>query len=131
MKQPPKPKYRPALTEDALKELYASCPAGETKEYLKQYLIKIGVGITGASYFLTSPAKPTVEDSLGFTSDSDVSQIEFKSYASQNPAELYQKWLQDPLTITASELETVQTYRYENDMMDDAEEAAYFNKLMG
>jgi hypothetical protein len=125
-----KPKYRPALTEDALRELYSDCREGETKEYLRQYLIKIGAGITNASYALTStPRSKSVEDSLGFSSHSPSSTESF--IPSQEYKEsLYQKYQDDPMQLTSSELEIVQTFRFENDLMSASEEQLYLNQLM-
>jgi hypothetical protein len=122
-----KPKYRPALTEDALRELYSDCREGETKEYLRQYLIKIGAGITNASYALTSaPKSKSVEDSLGFFTSTE----SFTPPTQEYKESLVRKYHEDELQLTSEELEIVQTFRFENDLMSASEEQLYLNQLM-
>ena len=121
------PKYRPVMTENMLRECYSDIREGETKEYLRKFLVKIGAGLTAPGYIPTpTNSKNTIANSLGFTEEAEKP---FIPYAERNPAELHTKWLNDPLSVTSDELELIHTYRWENDLMDATEIAEYEKKL--
>lgn len=126
------PKYRLSLTADQIKILYSDCREGDTKLYLKKQLLKIDAGVVNAGYVNTSPtygAKQNPLESLGLTDISDAEQKPFVPYSDRNPAALYAKWQNDPLSITSEELELVQTYRWENGLMSPEEAELYESKL--
>lgn len=121
------PKFRPVMTENMLRECYSDVREGETKEYLRKFLVKIGAGLTAPGYIPTpTNSKNTIANSLGFTEEAE---NPFIPYTKRNPAELYNKWQQDPLSVTSSELELIHTYRWENDLMSEEESQEYEKKL--
>lgn len=127
----PKPKYRPALTEDMLHELYAALEEGTTKTYLHQYLVKIGAGITNAAYVhnnVKELRKKSIEDALGFADLTQSQDISTKNLESE--VELYNKWINDPLALTSTQLDCVLQYRYTNDLMSVEEESQYEASLL-
>ena len=122
------PKYRPVLTEDMMRECYGSLPEGDTKEYFRKFLLKIGAGLTVAGYVAQNKPTPNSAESLGF---SETSTSTSTSYNRAKAEALYHKWMEDSLLVTESEFELVQTYRFENDLMSAEEEAEYTAKLIG
>lgn len=124
------PKYRPVLTEDMMRECYGSLPEGDTKEYFRKFLLKIGAGLTSPGYIPTPARKNTIANSLGFTEQDEVEKP-FVPYAEKNVSQLHVKWQQDPLSVTAEEIELIQTYRWENNLMTEEESQHYETTLLG
>lgn len=110
-----------------IKEIYSNLPEGVTKNYFKSYIIKIDSGLLNPGYVNTGLNK--IENKLGFSDMSEQSQTKPDFITKRLDA--YNKWLQDPLQITESEFDLVQTYRYENSLMTKEEEVEYENKLFG
>lgn len=124
------PKFRLSLTADQIKILYADCRDGDTKLYLKKQLLKIDAGVVSAGYVNTSPtygAKQNPLESLGFSTESE--EKPFVPYAERNVSQLHANWLNDPLSVTSEELDLVQTYRWENGLMEQEEAQRYEAKL--
>lgn len=121
-------KFRPSLTSTMLEEIYVSLPEGETKSYIHQFIVKINSGITKPGYVNTG--LNTIESSLGFPildsgdsgdSNSNIDKRKLK----------YNLWLQNPSLLNKNDLELVETYRYENDLLSPEETIQYENKLFG
>lgn len=126
------PKFRLSLTADQIKILYADCRDGDTKLYLKKQLLKIDAGVVSAGYVNTSStygAKQNPLESLGFSTESE--EKPFVSYVERNVSQLHVKWQQDPLSVTSEELELVQTYRWENNLMTEEESQHYEATILG
>lgn len=119
-----KPKFRPALTEDDLRILYADCREGPTKTYLKQYLGKIGLGIVTSGYVPTGTKETNTLSALGFPSESP-KETDTESYKERPPEVLLPIFLSDPIQLTSAEINSVQNYRYLNDLMSPQEEKEY------
>jgi hypothetical protein len=97
------------------------------KSYLHQFKLKITYGMVKESYTTSPTPRVKVEDSLGFSTSTSTS----TSVSPQRTKEeLFQVWQNDPLLITSEELELVQTFRFENDLMSASEEQLYLNQLM-
>jgi len=127
----PKLKYRVSFTEDEIKTLYGGNVTNEIKSKLKVVLVKIQSDLLQPAFVSVKDKSNLVSD-LGFnTTESNVTEsnepIDFVSKRES----LYNKWLQDPLSITSDELDFVQDYRLENNLMSPEEEIEYQNKLMG
>lgn len=124
-------KFRPSLTSDMIKEIYTSLQNGETKDYIRNYILKIDNNLIQPNYVNTGLRNSTINN-LGFTPEEANQNIEpVKIDFVSKRTELYNKWLQDPLSITSDELDFVLDYRLENGLMSPDEEADYLNKLMG
>ena len=138
----PQQKYRPALTEDALREIYSALPNGNTRTYIKNFLIKIGAGIVNAGY-VTTPQNHTLNN-LGFSSGGFENGSTFNSTNSSNSNSndseisspilddcllLLEAYNSDPLSLTEAQIARVQSHRYANDMMTPEEEAEYLKTI--
>lgn len=111
-----------------IKEIYTSLQNGETKDYIKNYILKIDNNLIQPNYVNTGIKTSTISN-LGFSQDELESKTESKIDFVSKRLEIYNKWLQDPVQITKDELELVQTYRYESNLMTKEEEVEYENKL--
>lgn len=123
-------KFRPSLTSDMIKEIYCSLQNGETKDYIRNYILKIDNNLIQPNYVNTGiKPKADISSNLGFSQEELESKTESKTDFVSKRLETYNKWLQDPVQITTDELELVQTYRYESSLMTKEEEVEYENKL--
>lgn len=121
------PKFRPSFTSDMIREIYSSLSEGETKEYLKGYIVKIDHNLIQPNYVntgLRSSSKYDI-DSLGFSQSDPINPINHIDAREQ----AYNEWLKDPLQVSEESLQLVQTYRYENDLMNEEESNAFESNL--
>lgn len=124
----PKLKYRVSFTEDEIKTLYGGNVTNEIKSKLKVVLVKIQSDLLQPAFVSVKDKSNLVSD-LGFDSPTIESNTPIDFVAKRK--QVYELWLQDPLSITTEQLELVETYRYENNLMSPEEETEYTNKLMG
>lgn len=131
-----KPKFRPVLSEDDLRTLYSSCPEGSTKQYLRVFLTKIGVGLVTPGYIPTGTRENHLTNSLGFSQD-ELQNIRVGTSPNETAdapdltdcgvlLDLYQS---DPLSLTVAQLERVHSHRYAENLMSPEEEKDYEQKL--
>lgn len=112
-------KFRPSLTLDEINTIIAALqPTGNTK-----LIRKLDIFVRKASFGITSPShvtipKQSLEDSLGFGSDSNQPTI-------QSAEQLYTVWQTSPTSLSQSQLAQVSHYRYINDLMSSEEEAKH------
>lgn len=84
--------------------------------YLESFSLKITRGIMQPQVTL----QPSTEEKLGFTPQA----------IQQSAQELWQEWLINPDKMTPPQMARIQQYRWENDMMDPVESAAYEDSLL-
>lgn len=112
-------KFRPSLTLDEINTIvFLLNTNGEAKlaKKLNTFILKAQIGITSPSH-VTIP-KQSLEDSLGFGSDSNQSSV-------QSAEQLYTIWQTSPSSLSQSQLAQVSHYRYINDLMSPEEEAKH------
>ena len=123
-------KYRPYLTLDQISRILGcleSTPPldSELIKSLRLILLKAGQGLNSPSY-IPSPSipKPKIDArSLGFSEPPKIDhRIKRK--------ELYDSYINDPLKeYSPEDLESIETYMFENELMSPEKEAEYLNKL--
>lgn len=115
-------KYRPYFTLEELELISGELKRGGMYSmlgiirYLDTYILGIKSGLRKENHTL----KPSMEESLG---------IETEPSSTPDPKLLYSVWRERPGAISVSELELVQVYRYENNLMSPAEEHLYEQSL--
>jgi hypothetical protein len=117
-------KYRPYFTLEELQVLLESAQSGTPAEvakrigiirYLSKYISDIEAGFRAANY----TKEPTIEEKLGFVEEKPLS-------AATDPINLHRQYLLTGfIGMTPAQIEIVQAYRYESDLMEDQEEADY------
>lgn len=118
-------KYRPSLSLSEIDILVTRLEgSGYTNlcNKLKLCKMKAEFGIIKPSYVASEIAPPTDAEKLGFE---DISPP-----APEDREKLFNAWRLAPKTITAKQLELVDLYRWENNMMTEEEEAAYSDRAM-
>lgn len=112
-------KYRPYFTLEELELINSELKRGGMYSfngiirYLDTYILGIKSGLRKENHTL----KPTMSDSLGFSKPESTDQPDF--------VELYKQWKINPSTLTITDLEFIQIYRYENNLMSPIEERTY------
>lgn len=114
-------KFRPYFTPSELQEIIRCLKAAPTismplLRYLESFSLKITRGIMQPQVTL----QPSTEEKLGFTPQA----------IQQSAQELWQEWLINPDKMTPPQMARIQQYRWENDMMDPVESAAYEDSLL-
>ena len=117
MSPPDRSKFRPYFTAAQLAEIIR-CVKASSKDlpliyYLESFALKLKHSIIQPAH----TTQPPLEEKLGFSSSPPTNSI--------SPSELYATFLISPATLTPPELEKVHQYRFENDLMDQDEEAEY------
>ena len=117
----PVTKYRPYLSRAELSEILSALKSQPTSSrlglirYLDGYLTDIDRGTRAPNH----TTKPTFVESL------ELEQAE-PSSANQISTDLtYLRWKSNPASVSPAELELVQAYRYQNDLMTESEERDY------
>lgn len=112
-------KYRPYFSEEELAEVIRCVKLNTTSlpllQYLQSFQLKIQNELLSPQYKLA----PSLESKLGFSHP-----------AKPNPEALYEKWSNDPNTLTPSQILIVQQYRWEMGLMTVEEATAYEEKLL-
>ena len=123
----PNLKFRPSLTAGQIEHImHILSTAGENSplnqsclKSLRMFSLKAQHGIVSPSHL--SLGRESLESSLGFsTSHTQVTTVEL----------LYKVWQSHPSTLTPSQLQQVQSYRYQNNLMSPEEEQDYDMKLL-
>ena len=87
--------------------------------YLESFSLKITHGVLSPQVTL----QPSLSEKLGME--------ESTSYPAKEPITiLYERWKQNPQPITPPEMQRIQQYRWENDLMSAEEAAAYEESIM-
>jgi hypothetical protein len=116
-------KYRPYLTSQELDIVIASLKTSSSNVSLIRYLEDFAHKISRESIKPNLTLAPSLEDKLELASPAPrVSLAALKVAA-------YTKWCANPSKCSAQEIARVHMYRYENDLMDSAEEAEYEKKM--
>lgn len=110
-------KYRPYLSPPDLQEIIGSLKATSQNtrliRYLEVFKIKIDAGVQAPAI----TTEPTIEQKLGFYTTST------ELFVSSE--DLHAQWLRDPSALSLLQIEKVQLYRYENNLMSPKQESAY------
>ena len=123
----PNLKFRPSLTAGQIEHIiHILSTAGENSplnqsclKALRMFSLKAQHGIVSPSHLALG--RESLESSLGFsTSHTQVTTVEL----------LYQVWQSHPSTLTQHQLQQVQSYRYQNNLMSPEEEQDYDMKLL-
>lgn len=122
----PNLKFRPSLTAGQIEHIiHILSTAGEnsplnqsTLRALRMFSLKAQHGIVSPSHLALG--RESLESSLGFTQDAPVTTVEL----------LYRVWQTHPTTLTPAQLQQVQSYRYQNNLMSPEEEQDYDMKLL-
>lgn len=115
-------KYRPYFTLEELELISTELKRGGMYSlngiirYLDTYILGIKSGLRKENHTL----KPSFEESLGIGAEPS---------STPDPKLLHSVWRINPGAITPAELELVQVYRYENNLMSPAEEHLYEQSL--
>lgn len=116
-------KYRPYLTSPELTEIISSLKSTGSNlsliQYLQSFQDKISVGKIAPQI----TTKPTLSDKLELSGN----MVSVDLVSSRLAA--YNKWLSSPSKCSIQELARARMYRYENDLMSEAEEAEYESVL--
>lgn len=117
-------KYRPSLSLTEIQTIISSLhQTGGNATLIRKldtFIKKASIGITAPSHVTYSAPKQSLEDSLGFGSDSTSSNQSNESIDS-----LYTIWQNSPSALSPTQLATVNHYRYINDLMSPEEESKY------
>lgn len=121
----PNLKFRPSLTAGQIEHIiHILSTAGENSplnqsclKSLRMFSLKAQHGIVSPSHL--SLGRESLESSLGF-SHTKTTTVEL----------LYQVWQTHPTTLTPAQLQQVQSYRYQNNLMSPEEEQDYDMKLL-
>jgi hypothetical protein len=123
-------KYRPYLSLDQITRILGfleSTPPldSELIKSLRLILLKAGQGLNSPAYVPASP-KPRIDaKSLGF-SESPPIKIDHRI----KRKELYNAYTLDPLKeYSLEDMESIETYMFENELMSPEKETEYLNKL--
>ena len=121
-------KFRPSLTAGQIEHIiHILSTAGEnsplnqsTLRALRMFSLKAQHGIVSPSHLALG--RESLESSLGFTTSTEpVTTVEL----------LYRVWQSHPTTLTPTQLQQVQSYRYQNNLMSPEEEQEYDMKILG
>ena len=121
-------KFRPSLTAGQIEHIiHILSTAGENSplnqsclKSLRMFSLKAQHGIVSPSHLALG--RESLESSLGFsTSHTQVTTVEL----------LYRVWQSHPTTLTPTQLQQVQSYRYQNNLMSPEEEQDYDMKILG
>jgi hypothetical protein len=113
-------KYRPYFSQAELEEIIRCVKLCTTSLPLLQYLQSFQLKIQNETLVPQYSLKPTLEQKLGISSSPN----------KPNPEFLYEKWSNDPTTLTPSQVLIVQQYRWEMGLMTSQEAADYETKLL-
>ena len=121
MSNPNNQKFRPYFTPSELSEVIRCLKAAPTTSlpllrYLESFSLKITHGIISPQVTL----QPSIADKLGMSTAVIQESIET----------LHERWKQDPQTITPPEMQRIQQYRWEYDLMNAEEAAAYEESIL-
>lgn len=119
-------KFRPSLTAGQIEHIiHILSTAGENSplnqsclKSLRMFSLKAQHGIVSPSHLALG--RESLESSLGFTTSEPVTTVEL----------LYKVWQSHPTTLTSAQLQQVQSYRYQNNLMSPEEEQEYDMKLL-
>ena len=122
-------KFRPSLTAGQIEHIiHILSTAGENSplnqsclKSLRMFSLKAQHGIISPSHL--SLGRESLESSLGFTTSEPVTTTTVEL--------LYRVWQSHPTTLTPSQLQQVQSYRYQNNLMSPEEEQEYDMKILG
>lgn len=129
-------KYRPSLTRPQLTHLLGLCkrdgsiPSLSIARILAVLDVKIEHSVVGPAYTL-APPRESLESSLGFAAQEspkvDISTILHMEVAAKRTekSRLYDRWLESPQNLSVPELERVQEFRFEEDLMSESESQEY------
>lgn len=114
-------KFRPYFTPSELQEVIRCLKVAPTTSlpllrYLENFSLKITHGIMQPQVTL----QPSLSEKMGFEEQA----------IQQSSKELWQEWLISPDKMTPPQIARIQQYRWENDMMDAEEAAAYEDAIM-
>ena len=120
-------KFRPSLTAGQIEHIiHILSTAGENSplnqsclKALRMFSLKAQHGIVSPSHLALG--RESLESSLGFTTSEPVTTVEL----------LYRVWQTHPTTLTPAQLQQVQSYRYQNNLMSPEEEQEYDMKILG
>lgn len=120
-------KFRPSLTAGQIEHIiHILATAGENSplnqsclKSLRMFSLKAQHGIVSPSHLALG--RESLESSLGFTTSEPVTTVEL----------LYKVWQTHPTTLTPAQLQQVQSYRYQNNLMSPEEEQDYDMKILG
>lgn len=122
-------KFRPSLTAGQIEHIiHILSTAGENSplnqsclKSLRMFSLKAQHGIVSPSHLALG--RESLESSLGFSTS--------HTHTKTTTVELlYQVWQTHPSTLTPSQLQQVQSYRYQNNLMSSEEEQEYDMKLL-
>ena len=126
----PNLKFRPSLTAVQIEHIiHILSTAGEnsplnqsTLRALRMFSLKAQHGIVSPSHLALG--RESLESSLGFSTT--------HTPAKTTTVELlYQVWQSHPTTLTPTQLQQVQSHRYQNNLMSPEEEQEYDMKILG
>lgn len=118
-------KFRPSLTAGQIEHIiHILSTTGENSplnqsclKSLRMFSLKAQHGIVSPSHLALG--RESLESSLGFSAE-PVTTTDL----------LYQVWQTHPTTLTPAQLQQVQSYRYQNNLMSPEEEQEYDMKLL-
>jgi hypothetical protein len=116
-------KYRPYFTSLELTEIISALKSQPTPSrvalirYLEGFALKISHGIISSAH--------TLEPSIAEKLELDQSHIDAVNSLQSKRFNAYKKWRDSPEKCSPPEIELVQVYRYENDLMDPKEESEF------
>jgi hypothetical protein len=121
-------KYRPYFTSLELQEIISALKSQPSPSrillirYLEGFALKIDRGLISSAHTL----EPTIAEKL----ELDQSHTEAVNSLQSKRFNAYRKWRDSPEKCSPPEIELVQVYRYENDLMDPKEENDFELSMM-
>lgn len=119
-------KYRPSLSLSEIDILVLKLDGSgydSLQGKLKLCKMKAEFGLIKPSYIASDIAPPTDAEKLGFEDS--------KTLSEEDKDKLLKVWETAPKTLTAKQLEIVQTHRWESGLMGEEEEKEYVRKTFG
>lgn len=122
-------KFRPSLTAGQIEHIiHILSTAGENSSLNQSCLKSLRMFSLKAQHGIVSPShlalgRESLESSLGFTQAAPAKTTTVEL--------LYQVWQTHPTTLTPAQLQQVQSYRYQNNLMSPEEEQEYDMKILG
>jgi len=120
-----KQQFRPLVTMDQLQYMIHKLNgdtnpiAVKLQTYLKTFALKAGAGLVTTH----TTTRQDIAEKLGLGESSTLSPTQKREI-------LFQQWQADPNSVSISDMELVQTYRYENGLMSEHEASEFETSLM-
>lgn len=119
-------KFRPCLSSNQIGHILSLCKKDLSDNSLSVISVlapfKAKMENYGVAPSYVTQERQNIFDSLGIEEDSNATPEEKRQQA-------FIKWSEDPDSCTINELELVQTYRSENDLMSAEESERYYSEM--